>query len=219
LTTLRRETPIQYTEVPTLAVRYAVVKRLLDFLVSTAALFVLSPLFAGIALIIKVTSPGPIYFQQTRMGRGGRPFMLRKFRSMYIDAEARRAALTHLNESDGPIFKIRNDPRITPFGRLLRKLSLDELPQLINVFVGEMSLVGPRPPLPNEVAEYTPYQMQRLSITPGITCLWQISGRSNVSFEHWVEMDLFYIRHMSFWLDLKVLLLTIPAVLRGEGAY
>jgi exopolysaccharide biosynthesis polyprenyl glycosylphosphotransferase len=200
-------------------VPYAAFKRFLDFLAALFVLAILFPLFLAIAIAIKVTSPGSIIFKQVRIGHRGRPFIFYKFRSMFIDAEARRESLQHLNESVGPTFKIKNDPRVTPIGRWLRKLSLDELPQFFNVLMGDMSLVGPRPPLPAEVEQYTPIHTQRLAVTPGITCLWQISGRSNVSFDHWVEMDIFYIENMSFWLDLKILLLTIPAVMKGEGAY
>ncbi len=210
---------IYKAQIPDRHVSYKRVKRAMDFVITATALLVLLPLFAAIAVLVKLTSPGPVIFKQVRIGKRGRRFDFFKFRSMYVDAEERKAALMHLNESDGPTFKMRKDPRITPVGRWLRKLSLDELPQLINVLKGDMSLVGPRPPLPAEVAQYTTHHLQRLCITPGVTCLWQISGRSNVSFEHWVEMDLFYADNMSFWLDLKILLLTIPAVIKGEGAY
>lgn len=219
MTSVAETVSILDRQIPVRNVPYARVKRLLDFLVAAVVLLMLLPLYVIIALAVKLSSQGPVVFKQIRIGKRGHPFMFYKFRSMYVDAEARREALMHLNETDGPTFKMKADPRVTPVGKILRKLSLDELPQLLNVLKGDMSLVGPRPPLPVEVAQYTPQHMHRLCVTPGVTCLWQISGRSNVTFEHWVEMDLFYIQQMSFWLDLKIMLLTIPAVLKGEGAY
>lgn len=205
--------------IPYRHVQYRVFKRVLDVTGSAVLLLLLFPLMAGIALAIKLTSPGPVIFKQPRVGLRGRTFMFLKFRSMYMDAEQRLREVAGLNEKDGPIFKIKNDPRVTPIGRTLRKFSLDELPQLINVLRGEMSLVGPRPPLPREVEKYDEESYVRLCVTPGITCLWQICGRSDLSFADWVRLDKFYIEHMSFWLDLKILLLTIPAVLKGQGAY
>jgi exopolysaccharide biosynthesis polyprenyl glycosylphosphotransferase len=205
--------------IPHRSVRYAMFKRLLDIAGSAALLTLLFPFFLIISVLVKLSSPGPVIFKQPRVGRRGRSFMFLKFRSMYMDAEQRLRELGALNEQEGPIFKMRNDPRVTPIGRLLRRYSLDELPQLVNVLRGEMSLVGPRPPLPREVAQYGDRDFERLCVTPGISCLWQIAGRSDVSFKDWVEMDRFYIEHMSFWLDLKILLLTIPAVMRGSGAY
>jgi exopolysaccharide biosynthesis polyprenyl glycosylphosphotransferase len=194
------------------------VKRLIDASVSLAVLIFLLPLMLLIALIIKVTSPGPVFFVQNRVGMNQRQFRLYKFRSMVADAEKRKLALEHLNERDGPAFKIENDPRTTAFGRFIRKLSIDELPQLFNVLSGEMSLVGPRPPLPEEVKRYEWLFRKRLSVKPGITCIWQISGRNSVSFEDWMEMDHQYIENWSLWLDVKILFKTVPAVLFGRGA-
>jgi exopolysaccharide biosynthesis polyprenyl glycosylphosphotransferase len=193
-------------------------KRLLDLFVSLVMLIVLFPLMALTAILIKLTSPGPVFFIQKRVGMNQREFKLYKFRSMVANAEERKSALLHLNERDGPAFKIENDPRITPLGRFLRKTSIDELPQLFNVLTGKMSLVGPRPPLPEEVEKYEWLFRKRLSVKPGITCIWQISGRNNVSFERWMEMDHEYIENWTVWLDLQILLKTIPAVLFSRGA-
>lgn len=193
-------------------------KRVIDALGSAAALLVLSPLLALIAALIKLTSPGPTFFAQERMGLNGRRFLCYKFRTMGADAERRLEELKHLNEVDGPVFKIRRDPRVTPVGRILRKSSLDELPQLWNVLKGDMSLVGPRPPIPSEVEKYERWQRRRLSMRPGITCLWQISGRSNLDFDTWMRLDLKYIDDWSLTLDLVILLKTVPAVLSGRGA-
>lgn len=193
-------------------------KRLMDIALSLLGLLVLSPLLVTIALIIKFTSPGPVLFAQERVGMNKRRFKLLKFRSMYADAEKRRRELEHLNEMDGPVFKIKNDPRVTPIGRFIRKTSIDELPQLVNVFRGQMSLVGPRPPLLSEVDRYEWLYRRRLSIKPGITCLWQISGRNEITFKQWMEMDKEYIDNWSFWLDVKILAKTIPAVLFRKGA-
>ncbi|MEZ4593307.1 MAG: sugar transferase [Chloroflexota bacterium] len=194
-------------------------KRLLDFSVAAVMLLLLSPLMGITALLVKWTSPGPIFFGQTRVGKYGTHFTCYKFRSMYIDAEARKAELMKFNEADGPVFKMKNDPRVTSVGRIIRKLSIDELPQLWNVLKGEMSLVGPRPPVPKEVAEYEFDQLRRLHTVPGITGLQQVSGRSNMDFTRWVELDLQYIAQQSFWNDIKILLKTIPAVLFSRGAY
>jgi exopolysaccharide biosynthesis polyprenyl glycosylphosphotransferase len=195
-------------------------KRILDIVVSATALVLLSPLFLIVALWIRLDSKGPIFFSQIRVGKGGQKFTMWKFRSMYVDAEKRKAALMNENEMRGGVlFKMKNDPRITPIGNFIRKFSIDELPQLWNVLIGDMSLVGPRPPLPNEVAQYTPYQRQRLKVTPGITCIWQVSGRSRIPFPEQVEMDLKYIANQSFFYDLTLLLQTIPAVLGTQGAF
>lgn len=193
-------------------------KRVMDVTGSGLGLLLLSPVFALCALLIKVTSPGPVFFSQERMGLNGRRFRCHKFRTMVVDAEKRLAELQHLNEVDGPVFKIKRDPRITKIGALLRKTSVDELPQLWNVFVGEMSLVGPRPPIPSEVEKYERWQRRRLSMRPGITCLWQISGRSNLDFDTWMRLDLQYIDNWSLTLDLIILLKTVPAVLSARGA-
>jgi exopolysaccharide biosynthesis polyprenyl glycosylphosphotransferase len=195
------------------------VKRLLDCALSLTALVALAPLFLIVALFIKLTDPGPVFFVQKRMGLGKRRFSLYKFRTMVRDAEAKLREIEHLNEVSGPVFKIKNDPRITAVGRFLRKTSIDELPQLINVFMGEMSLVGPRPlPVRDYEGFDQDWQRRRFSVRPGITCLWQVNGRSSIPFERWMELDMEYIDKWSLWLDLKILAQTIPAVLRGSGA-
>jgi len=195
-------------------------KSVLDRTAAAAALLVLAPLFAAIFALIQFTSPGPAIFLQKRGGRNGRPFTMFKFRTMVLEAEAQRDELEEQNEMQGPAFKLKDDPRVTPIGKWLRKHSLDELPQLWNVLRGEMSLVGPRPLPLYEVEKITdPAQRRRLSMKPGLTCLWQIAGRNHVSaFEDWVRLDLEYIDHWSLWLDLKILFQTIPAVLFGKGA-
>jgi exopolysaccharide biosynthesis polyprenyl glycosylphosphotransferase len=195
-----------------------VAKRAFDLAVSLLVMLLGAPLFAAIALAVKLESPGPVLFRQRRVGLNGREFWLYKFRSMVHDAEARRPALEHRNEMAGPVFKLREDPRVTRVGRWLRKTSLDEVPQFWNVLRGEMSVVGPRPPLPSEVARYKRWQRRRLSVKPGITCLWQVQGRNEVDFDRWMELDLRYIDTWSLWGDLKIVLQTIPAVLLGRGA-
>ena len=195
-------------------------KRAIDIAGSLAGMILLSPVFAAIALAVKLTSRGPVIFRQTRVGRYGRHFRFYKFRSMRVDAEERKAELLEKNESkDGVIFKMKDDPRITKVGKFLRRTSLDELPQLWNVFIGDMSLVGPRPPVPSEVAEYTLEDRKRLDVIPGITCLWQIKGRSEIPFNEQVRLDKEYILAPGFWKDVKILLKTIPAILGGKGAY
>ncbi len=193
-------------------------KRLIDIGISATALLVLSPVLAITALLIKLTSPGPVLFAQNRVGMNQRRFRLYKFRSMVVDADERKKELAHLNELDGPAFKMGNDPRITRIGRIIRKTSIDELPQLYNVLKGEMSLVGPRPPLPDEVSQYQWLFRRRLSVKPGITCVWQVSGRSGTTFDEWMTMDKQYVENWSLWLDFKILLKTIPAVLLCRGA-
>jgi exopolysaccharide biosynthesis polyprenyl glycosylphosphotransferase len=194
-------------------------KRLLDIVSAILGLVLLSPVIALLAVIVRATSRGPVFYRSTRIGRGGRPFTFYKLRSMVKDADLKREHLSHLNEADGPVFKIARDPRITPIGRFMRTTSLDEIPQFWNVLKGDMSLVGPRPPIPEEVAQYEPWQLRRLDVRPGLTCLWQISGRSCIGFQEWMRLDLEYIRHRSLKLDVKILLRTIPAVLSREGAY
>ena len=194
-------------------------KRLLDVVGSVGALLLLSPVILILALIVRATTHGPVFYRSKRIGRGGREFTFYKLRSMVKDAHKKRDHLNHLNECDGPVFKIERDPRITPIGRFMRSTSLDEVPQFWNVLRGDMSLVGPRPPIPEEVAQYEPWQLRRLDVRPGLTCLWQISGRSRIGFQEWMRLDLEYIRHRSLKLDLKILLRTIPAVLSREGAY
>ena len=194
-------------------------KRAFDLAGALLMLVLASPVLLLAALLVKLTSRGPVLYKSTRIGRQGRPFTFYKLRSMVDGADRHRHHLTHLNETDGPVFKIARDPRITPVGRFLRTTSIDELPQLFNVLKGEMSLVGPRPPIPQEVVQYEPWQLRRLDVLPGITCLWQVNGRSTIGFQEWMRLDLEYIRRQSFWLDVKILLRTIPAVLSREGAY
>jgi len=193
-------------------------KRVVDFAMAFSLLIVLSPVFLLLALLIKLTSRGPVLYRQTRCGLGGRTFTLYKFRSMHPDADLRREELEALNELDGPAFKIRDDPRCTSIGRLMRRFSMDELPQLVNVLKGDMSFVGPRPPLPEEVEKYERWQRRRLRMQPGLTCLWALEGRSRLSFRRWMELDLEYIDNWSPALDWKILLRTIPVVLLGRGA-
>ena len=194
------------------------VKRAIDIVVSATVLLASLPILLAIAIATKLSSPGPVLFRQTRCGLNGRRFTLYKFRTMVADAEERMAQVEHLNEMSGPVFKVRDDPRITPLGRLLRRYSLDELPQLWNVLTGSMSLVGPRPPIPGEVERYERWQRRRLSMRPGLTCLWQVTGRNDVDFDRWMELDLQYIDSWSPLLDLKILARTIPVVLSGRGA-
>jgi exopolysaccharide biosynthesis polyprenyl glycosylphosphotransferase len=194
-------------------------KRVGDVVLSAVSLVLLFPLLLAIAAAIRITSPGNVLFRQTRCGLGGRKFTLYKFRSMVNNAEQLRAELHQLNESDGPTFKISDDPRITPVGRILRRFSLDELPQLCNILRGDMSFVGPRPAIPDEVEKYESWQRRRLRMRPGLTCIWVLEGRSNVNFQRWVQLDLAYIDNWSLWLDCKIFLRTIPIVISGKGAY
>jgi len=194
-------------------------KRSLDVVFATLALLILSPFLALLAILVKTTSKGPVFFRQKRCGLGGRKFELLKFRSMVANADELLPRLEELNEGDGPVFKMRNDPRCTIVGRWMRMLSLDELPQLWNVVRGDMSLVGPRPPLPEEVERYEPWQRRRLRMRPGLTCLWALEGRSQLRFDRWVRLDLLYIDNWSVWLDFKIMLRTIPVVLSGRGAH
>jgi exopolysaccharide biosynthesis polyprenyl glycosylphosphotransferase len=193
-------------------------KRSTDMVIAAAGLVVLSPVMAAVALLVRLTSPGPAIFSQVRCGLNGRRFTFYKFRSMCRDAEDMKAAIAHLNTRDGVVFKIPDDPRLTPIGRYLRKFSIDEWPQLWNVLRGDMSLVGPRPAVPDEVDRYQRWQRRRLRMRPGLTCLWAISGRDNVDFETWMKMDMQYIDNWSLALDWKILLRTIPRVLTGRGA-
>jgi exopolysaccharide biosynthesis polyprenyl glycosylphosphotransferase len=197
-----------------------VLKRLMDMVIASFLLVLLLPLFVLVAFLIKLTSQGPVLFRQERVGYNGRSFTLYKFRTMVHNAEVLKDSLLALNEMDGPVFKIRKDPRITKVGSVLRKTSVDELPQLINVLKGDMSLVGPRPPVPREVIDYALSDRRRLSMKPGMTGIWQISGscRNDISFERWMEMDKEYIDQWSLWLDIKILMRTIPAVIKCSGA-
>lgn len=195
------------------------VKQVIDVVIGALALVALLPVHAVIIILIKITSPGPVFFCQERYGLNGRRFKLIKFRTMTVDADRQKEALLDKNEMSGPVFKISNDPRITPLGRFLRKTSLDELPQLWNILKGEMSLVGPRPPIPLEVEQYDNWHRRRTRMRPGLTCLWQVSGRNNITdFNNWVKLDLEYIDKWSLWLDFKILFKTIPVVLFGIGA-
>jgi exopolysaccharide biosynthesis polyprenyl glycosylphosphotransferase len=193
-------------------------KRLLDIAVSSVALLALSPLLLLVALAVKLTSRGSLLFRQERVGLHGRTFGMLKFRSMVSNAEALKAALTQQNEQAGPVFKMKHDPRVTTVGRFIRKHSIDELPQLVNVLRGDMSLVGPRPPLPSEVARYEAWQRRRLSVRPGLTCIWQVAGRNQISFEQWMMLDMRYIDHWNLLEDLRLILRTLPVVVTGRGA-
>ena len=199
-------------------IRRHAVKRVFDIVASGTALWLLLPLLAVVAVLIKLTSRGPFLFKQERVGLHGRRFNMLKFRSMVVDAEALKARLASLNEQSGPVFKMRNDPRVTRIGRFIRKYSIDELPQLINVLRGDMSVVGPRPPVPKEVADYEAWQMRRLSVRPGLTCLWQVSGRSQISFDEWMYLDMQYIDHWSLAQDLRLIFRTVPVVFTGRGS-
>jgi exopolysaccharide biosynthesis polyprenyl glycosylphosphotransferase len=194
-----------------------VVKRVLDVVLSALALVLLSPLMAAVAMAIKLGSAGPVLYRSWRVGQGGKLFVFLKFRTMVANADDLKDSLQHLNEREGPLFKISNDPRTTPFGRFLRRYSLDELPQLVNVLRGEMSLVGPRPPSLDEYEQYTAEHQTRLAAKPGITGLWQISARNDPSFAKALSLDRSYIENWSPWLDLKILLKTMPVVLQGDG--
>lgn len=194
-------------------------KRIFDIVVGTCVLILLVPLVPLIALMIRMDSKGPIFYRQDRVGQGERKFKFYKFRSMYHDADGQVDELSEENEQEGPVFKMRSDPRVTSIGRFLRRSSLDEIPQIFNVLKGDMSIVGPRPPLPREVRDYKPWHRQRLSVKPGITCLWQISGRSHIGFDEWMRLDMEYLRTRSLRGDLVILLKTIPAVMARRGAY
>ncbi len=197
----------------------AATKRLLDISLTLTLLMIAAPLLIGTAVAIKTTSRGPVFFRQKRVGRYGKTFRMMKFRSMHIDAEERRATLLATSDRDGVCFKQKDDPRITRVGRFIRRFSIDELPQLFNVLTGEMSLVGPRPALPEEVAAYSPRALKRLEALPGLTGLWQVSGRADIDFDRMVEMDIAYARSKSLPLDLMLLALTFRAVVSGRGAY
>jgi exopolysaccharide biosynthesis polyprenyl glycosylphosphotransferase len=196
-----------------------VIKRIVDVIFSAIAIVLLSPVFVITALLVKFSSDGPILFRQERMGVNKRRFKILKFRTMVPDAEKMMAELEDRNEASGPVFKIKKDPRITPIGRILRRTSMDELPQLFNVLKGEMSLVGPRPlPVRDFEGFSEDWQRRRFSVPPGITCLWQVSGRSSLSFEQWMKLDLQYLDEWSFWLDMRILAMTVSAVVKGSGA-
>lgn len=198
---------------------YLIAKRVIDILGSLVAIILFSVPMLATAIAVKVTSSGPVFFRQTRLGKNGRPFTLVKFRSMEMGSEDVRQRLLDANELNGPVFKIRKDPRLTPIGAFIRKYSLDETPQLFSVLQGDMSLVGPRPPIPDEVAEYEPWQRERLAVKPGLTCIWQVSGRNDIDFDRWIDLDIEYVRNRDLWMDISLLLQTIPAVVTGRGAY
>lgn len=201
------------------SVLYTSAKRVFDLLIGGAILLLLIPIIPVIVLMIKLDSHGTVLFKQDRVGKDGRVFKFLKFRSMYADADALVENLEGLNEQDGPVFKIRSDPRVTSVGKFMRRSSLDEIPQILNVIRGDMSIVGPRPPLPSEVTHYQPWHRRRLEVKPGITCLWQITGRSHIGFNEWMRLDLEYLRTRSFRADLLIFLKTIPAVIARKGAY
>ncbi len=198
---------------------YEAIKRVCDVLLALLVLILVIPILLVAGIAIRLTSPGKAIYVSERVTKDGRVFRMYKLRSMYLDAEARLEQYLSQNEiKDGPAFKMKNDPRITPVGRILRKTSIDELPQLLNVIKGDMSIVGPRPPLPREVRQYTPYQLQRLGVKQGLTCYWQISGRNEIGFTEWVELDLKYIRERSLWTDTKIFFKTFGAVFTMRGA-
>ncbi|WP_418668201.1 sugar transferase [Allofournierella sp.] len=198
---------------------WAGVKRVMDVVGSIIGIVLSGPVMLGVAVAVKRCDRGPVLFVQTRVGKNGKEFKMYKFRSMYMDAESRLEELKKYNQVKGPAFKMENDPRVTKVGKFIRKTSLDELPQFFNVLKGDMSIVGPRPPLPREVAQYSDWDWGRLAVKPGLTCYWQISGRSDVSFEDWMKLDLKYVEEQSFWTDLKILWKTVSVVLHGTGAY
>ncbi len=198
---------------------YRIAKRLTDIVGSACLLLLLAPVFVILSVLVKLSSKGSIFYKSTRIGLLGEPFAFIKFRSMKPDADKLLGDLQKQNEKDGPIFKIKDDPRVTKIGKILRRFSLDELPQIYSVLTGEMSLVGPRPPLPHEVLQYDEACLERLRVKPGITCYWQVMGRSRLSFEEWMELDRRYVREMNYWLDIKLLLKTPKAVIKSDGAY
>lgn len=198
---------------------FVTAKRFFDILLAGVALVILSPLFLITAIAIKIEDNGPVFFAQPRAGKNLKTFKMYKFRSMYVDADAKLQEMMKNNEQTGHAFKIKNDPRITKVGKIIRRLSIDELPQLINIIKGDMSIVGPRPILVFQMEECDEYDRQRLIVQPGLTCYWQISGRANIKWDQWVELDLKYIEDMSLWTDLKMIVKTVPAVFSGDGAY
>lgn len=220
-TVIREYTDYRFKEVETNeSSSYLFMKRLVDVLGSLAGLLVLIPIYLIVAILIKLEDPqGPVLFKQQRVGKDGKTFSMFKFRSMVSNAEELKKTLMEQNEVSGPVFKIKYDPRITKVGKFIRKTSIDELPQLFNVLRGDMSLVGPRPPLPDEVEQYTSYERQRISVTPGLTCYWQVYGRSNVEFAEWVELDLQYIRQRNILLDMKLIFKTVLVLFGSKDAY
>ena len=201
------------------SILYSVTKRLIDIVGSLCGIILLSPLFLIVAILIKLEDPkGKVFFAQERNGRYPKTFKMYKFRSMVHNAEELLKDLMDRNEQTGPVFKINDDPRITKVGKVIRRTSIDELPQLFNVLKGDMSLVGPRPPIPHEVDQYNSYQMQRLAVKPGLTCIWQVSGRNNIGFDEWVEMDIEYIKTRNLWLDIKLIFKTVGVLFGDDNA-
>lgn len=197
---------------------YLLFKRLLDIICSLSAIIILSPILIAVAILIKLDSNGPVFFIQERCGKGGKRFKMLKFRSMVDNAEGLLKVLKDKNEQTGPVFKIKDDPRVTKIGRFIRRTSIDELPQLFNILKGDMSIVGPRPPIVNEVAKYNEYQKLRLTVKPGLTCYWQVMGRDKIGFDEWVDLDIKYIQERNFWLDLKLIFKTFKVFLGDENA-
>lgn len=198
---------------------YEVIKRLIDIVFSFIGVIVLSPLFIIIAIIIKFTSKGPVFFSQKRVGRDGKEFKMYKFRSMVVNAEELKEKLAAQNEMSGPMFKMKDDPRVTKVGKFIRKTSIDELPQLFNVLKGDMSLVGPRPSLPKEVAQFEDWMYRRLEVKPGLTCYWQVSGRNNIDFEDWMKLDIKYVDERSTWIDIKLIFKTVGVLFGDKNAH
>lgn len=197
---------------------YNFIKRFIDIFCSSLGIILLSPVFIIVGTIIKLDSKGPVIFSQKRVGKDGHEFKMYKFRSMVVNAEELKKKLMHQNEMSGPMFKMKDDPRITNIGKFIRKTSIDELPQLINVLKGEMSLVGPRPSLPKEVAEFEPWMMGRLDVKPGLTCYWQVSGRNNIDFDDWMKLDVKYVEDRSIWLDIKLIFKTFFVLFGDKNA-
>ncbi|MCI6691153.1 MAG: sugar transferase [Clostridium sp.] len=197
---------------------YNLSKKIIDFSLSAVALVILSPLLLIVAILIKLESKGPVIFSQKRVGLNGKEFKMYKFRSMVVNAEELKEKLAKQNEMSGPMFKMKDDPRVTKIGKFIRKTSIDELPQLINILKGDMSLVGPRPSLPKEVAEFEPWMLERLNVKPGLTCYWQVSGRNNIDFIEWMKLDLKYVKDRSFLLDLKLIIKTFSVLFGDKNA-
>lgn len=198
---------------------YEVIKRLIDIVFSFIGVIVLSPLFIIIAIIIKFTSKGPVFFSQKRVGKNGKEFDMYKFRSMVVNAEELKEKLAAKNEMSGPMFKMKDDPRVTKVGKFIRKTSIDELPQLWNVLKGDMSLVGPRPSLPKEVAQFEDWMNKRLEVKPGLTCYWQVSGRNNIDFEDWMKLDVKYVEERNLWIDIKLIFKTVGVLFGDKNAH
>ncbi|MDU7215719.1 sugar transferase [Clostridium sp.] len=201
-----------------ITIGYKFFKRVIDVVCSLAGLLLLSPVLIIVSMLIKLESDGPIIFSQDRIGYKGKEFKMYKFRSMVVNAEELKKKLAEQNEMSGPMFKMKNDPRVTKVGKFIRKTSIDELPQLINILKGEMSLVGPRPSLPKEVKEFEPWMIERLEVKPGLTCYWQVSGRNDIDFEDWMKLDIKYVRERSFWLDIKLIFKTFFVLFGDEHA-